>query len=56
METSEHYEIKKVAVDYTLLNPEQWRWLLNNANDIEFNFVGVTLLIEKSVFNIINEL
>jgi hypothetical protein len=56
METPEPYNTPQTAVTYSDLRPEQWKWLLENANDIVYEFDGETIIIEKSVYNLIETL
>jgi hypothetical protein len=56
METPEPYNTPQTTVTYSDLRPEQWKWLLENANDIVYEFDGEKIIIEKSVYNLISEL
>jgi hypothetical protein len=56
METPQPYNTPRHTVTYSDLRPEQWKWLLENANDIVYEFDGEKIIVEKSVYNLISEL
>lgn len=56
METQEEYKIKTKTIKTSEITTEQWEWLLNNANDLNFEIKKNELTIPLWAWEVIKDL